>query len=88
MRVSVCVCGGGGEMLDDQTLPDVWFNIGHVDLVSSSSSPLYKPLEEEMTHEGIEWRVHVCVPPWLTERKKARSCLVHSTSFFVQSSIV
>ena len=47
MVLSVCACicmcmggGGRGEMLDDQTLPDVWFNIGHVDLVSRFLSSL------------------------------------------------
>ena len=40
VRVCVCVCVEGGGMLDDQTLPDVWFNIGRVDLVSSFLSSL------------------------------------------------
>ena len=35
------------SLADDQTLPDVWFNIGHVALVSAfNSSPLYGRLEE------------------------------------------
>ena len=35
------------SLADDQTLPDVWFNIGHVALVSAFNSlPLYGWLEE------------------------------------------